>query len=90
MQDKHLICTDCGGDTHTEALPDNRLNNVTDTQPVEVRKVVCNHCDSTGQVIVSAGMNPSKNVSSGPFAQVTTDGMKTLRENLGFVPVYER
>lgn len=85
------ICTECGGDTHTEALPDHRLNNVKDDiKPVEVRKIVCNHCDATGSVLVKSGMNPSTDIRDGPFAELSREGIQKLRENKGFVPVYER
>jgi hypothetical protein len=81
MSESYVVCVECGGDTHTEGIDDERG---------EIQKVVCNHCSAEGRLIAFGGMNPTKKVQDGPFAELTAEGMLTLRDNLGFTPVYEQ
>jgi len=81
MTESYIVCVECGGDTHTKALDDERG---------EIQRVECNHCDAEGRIIAFGGMNPTRKVQDGPFAELTAEGLQTLRDNLGFTPVYEQ
>ena len=78
----HLICTECGGDTHREDADSVGLYTQKD--------IVCNHCDAAGEMLHAGGQNPKTLKISGPFAELSAEGMQTLRENKNFVPVYDR
>lgn len=81
MTESYVVCVECGGDTHSKSIEGERG---------EIQKVVCNHCGSEGRLIAFGGMNPTKKIQQGPFAELTAEGMKTLRENVSFTPVYEQ
>jgi len=80
----YLTCLECGGDTHKEQISEK------ETKGYTVQKIVCNHCDNEGKAIVWAGKNPHTDIQEGAFAELTAEGLETIRENLGFVPVYDR
>jgi len=78
MSESYVVCVECGGDTHFKEIDR------------EIKKVICNHCDSEGRLIAFGGMNPTKKIQDGPFAELTGEGLQILRENIGFTPVYEQ
>lgn len=78
----YMTCLECGGDTHSaDTLQDNGMR--------QTVKVACSHCDAEGVMVTTAGMHPTKTIKEGPFAELTAEGMQTLRDNIGFEPVYE-
>lgn len=80
----YLTCLECGGDTHKEEIKNKNAKGYT------VQKIVCNHCENEGKAIDWGGMNPHTDIQEGSFAELTEEGLETIRENLGFVPVYEQ
>lgn len=80
----YMTCLECGGDTHTEKIGNK------ETEGYTIQKVVCNHCENEGKLIQWSGMTPKTDVHEGAFAELTAEGLKTIRDNLDFVPVYER
>jgi len=82
----HLTCTDCGS-------ADVRRETEGKKGPVSIKKLTCVNCGATGEAVEQHSMTKggvTRNIRDGPFAELSNNGLQTLRANLddpAFAPV---